>query len=235
MLIPLKITFQIQMIGPLHIGTGFRRGLLHRTVVRDSQGHVYIPGSSLKGTTRSACEGLAELHKLGICGSALPGLMCGRCIVCRIFGSPDHSSSLFWRNAGLADEFEAMAKSEGRMGMAEARTQVQMSRLRGLGAEDRLFTTETARPGLRFSGGVEGWLDGVPMGDDAPGLTYELVLLLAGLHAVSTLGGNRSRGGGDCHIESVACEIDNQPVTVDLDRVEELILYNEAVAERGTS
>jgi hypothetical protein len=70
------------------------------------------------------------------------------------------------------------------------------------------------------------------MGDDAPGLTYELMLLLAGLRALSTLGGNRSRGGGDCRVEFLACEIDGRPMEISLDKVEELVLYDEAVAER---
>jgi len=235
---PVEITFEIQITGSLHIGTGFRRGLLHRTVMRDAESHVYVPGSSLKGKVRNACEDLAKLHGLEICGSALPGLMCGlkpdACIVCRVFGSPGRPSSLFWRDAHLADDLKQLAKDEGRFGMAEARTQVQISRLRGIGAEDRLYTTETARPGLTFSGAVDGWLDGIPLDSDNLGVTYELMLLLAGLRALDGLGGNRSRGGGDCRIESIACAIDGQLAEVDVGRIEELTLYADALAEGRT-
>jgi CRISPR/Cas system CSM-associated protein Csm3 (group 7 of RAMP superfamily) len=236
---PVKITFEIQVRGPLHIGTGFRRGLLHRTVARDSESHVYVPGSSLKGKVRNECERLAKLHGLQVCGSALPGLMCGlkpnACIVCRVFGSPARPSSLFWRDAHLADELKKMAKGEGRFGMAEARTQVQMSRLRGVGLEDRLYTTETARPQLTFGSAVEGWLDGVPLDSGNAGITYELLLLLAGLRALDGLGGNRSRGSGDCSVESIVCEIDGHPAPVDLGRIEELMLYADALAEGRAS
>ena len=236
---PIEITFQVHGIGPLHIGTGFRRGLLHRTVARDGAGHVYIPGSSLKGKVRNACEDMAKLHGLPVCGSALPGMMCGSkpeaCIVCRIFGSPGLSAPLFWHDAHLTDDLCALAREEGRFGQAEARTQVQMSRLRGVGADDRLYTTETARAGLTFEGRIEGWLAGVPLDSTVPGLTYELVLLIAGLYALDGLGGNRSRGGGDGRIQAIKCKVGEESVDVDLGRVEELMLYTEALAERRSA
>lgn len=236
---PIEITFQVQGIGPLHIGTGFRRGLLHRTVARDGAGHVYIPGSSLKGKVRNACEDLARLHSLPVCGSAQPGMMCGHkpdaCIVCRIFGSPGLPATLFWHDAHLTADLRALAQEEGPFGQAEARTQVQMSRLRGVGAEDRLYTTETARAGLTFQGRIEGWQAGVPLDSTVPGLTYELVLLIAGLYALDGLGGNRSRGGGDCRVQEITCKVGKDVVDVDLGRVEELMLYTEALAEGRSS
>lgn len=50
----------VQLTGPMHIGTGFARGLIDRTVVRGRDGLVYIPGSTLKGKLRDACESLAR-------------------------------------------------------------------------------------------------------------------------------------------------------------------------------
>jgi hypothetical protein len=80
------------------------------------------------------------------------------------------------------------------------RTQVQLSRRLGTAAPDRLFTSEFALENLRFESAITGWLEVTPIaGEDATG-GYELLLLLAGLGLVNTLGSGSSRGVGHCAI-----------------------------------
>jgi len=235
--LPLTITVK----GPLHIGTGYDRGLIQRVVVRERvmigrrtgdrkkenvARHVYIPGSGLKGKVRSACEDLARLAGLEPCGAPQPLTMCGRdrdeyCLVCRVFGAPGGNvpdgREFYWQDAHLTTQSRKEASIEGQpWGQTMERTQVQLSRARGTAAEDRLYTSEFAAPGLTFAGRVSGWLEATPCSVDCG--YYEVNLLLAGLQMVNMLGGGRSRGAGQCQIAlpdkvSLRVEGEDEPET----------------------
>lgn len=211
--LPLEITVE----GPLHIGTGYARGWIQRTVTRDAQSNVYIPGSSLKGKTRNACEDLARCCDLPVCGLPRVGEMPAtanhqpeRCLVCRVFGAPGGNvpdgRGLFWYDAHLTEEWRTMTTVRDHpnawpIGQTMARTQVQLSRARGIAAEDRLYTGEFTTRGLEFSGRVSGWLKATPCSASTDASYYEVSLLLAGLRLVEMLGGARSRGAGRCQIQ----------------------------------
>lgn len=203
----------VHVIGPMHIGTGFARGLVNRTVMRGRDGFVYIPGSTLKGKARDACEALARLNDLGDCGAPHPQRMAkhrnDKCLVCRIFGAPAQPSTLRWHSAQLAPNWRAALQynmnkeSRSVFGQTTTRTQVQISRTRGLSAEAKLYTSEFAAPGLTFEAtpALTGCLKLTTMnGIDEPEVYYELVLLLAGLKLIGALGGGQSRGAGKCEI-----------------------------------
>lgn len=194
----------IEMDGPLALNTGFRRGLIHRTVERDAEGFAYIPASSLKGRVRRACEQVARRAGLTVCRAPRPDGMCSAhgqaCLVCRVFGTPGQGSELHWRDARLSREYQQMFGRDAvaRESQFYARTQVQLSRTLGTAAPDRLFTSELAIEDLRFESAIAGWLTLTPIaGDDSTG-GYELLLLLAGLRMVNTLGSGSSRGAGHC-------------------------------------
>lgn len=196
----------IEIDGPLALNTGFRRGLVHRTVERDADGLAYIPASSLKGRVRRACEQMARQVGLHVCGAPRPDGMCSAhrqaCLVCRVFGTPGRGSELHWQDARLLPEYQAIFAKDAvaREAQFYVRTQVQLSRTLGTAAPDRLFTSEFAIEDLRFESAISGWLDLTPIaGDDSTG-GYELLLLLAGLRLVNTLGSGSSRGVGHCVI-----------------------------------
>lgn len=205
--IPIRIEpMTIEMQGPLALNTGFRRGLIHRTVERDAEGFAYIPASSLKGRVRRACEQVARQAGLRVCRAPRPNGMCSAhnqtCLVCRIFGTPGQDSKLHWRDARLLPDYQGVFGGDAAELTAQfyARTQVQLSRALGTAAPDRLFTSEFAVENLCFESAITGWLDITPIaGDDSTG-GYELLLLLAGLRLVSTMGSGSSRGAGHCVI-----------------------------------
>lgn len=206
----LDLPITISLDSPLHIGSGYGWGLIRKAIVKFPEAgeerpeyHPYIPGSALKGRVRNICEDLARQAGLPVCG--LPrvgeapegsGHSSGRCIICRIFGaiggnSPD-GRGLRWENA-----YQAPTQRDLSPQIME-RTQVQISRTRGMAAEERLFTTELAPPDLTFDGRVVGWLEGTEC-SISPGY-YEVGLLLAGLRLVDSLGGMRRRGPGRCTV-----------------------------------
>jgi len=235
----------ITLTGPLHVGAGHARGLIDRAVVRDGRGQVYIPGSSLKGKAREACERLARHCDLAVCEPPYPTGMCGTrgspCIICRIFGTPggrlEETFGLHWDNAYLTPQW---AQAGARLGLSHARTQVSMSQRRGVGREGLLFTDEFAAGGLTFQTRISGYLNLTAVLGE-PGRYYELILLLGGLRLVETLGGSTSRGAGRCKIELppdivvTSGQYGSEELSVDVtvDRVSLLDLYAEERAEGG--
>lgn len=235
----------ITLTGALHVGAGHARGLIDRAVVRDGRGRIYIPGSSLKGKTREACERLARLHGLTVCEPPYTAGMCGArggpCIICRIFGTPGGRSNeafgLYWDNSYLTEQW---VQAGAKLGLSYARTQVSMSQRRGIGREGLLFTDEFAAEGLTFQTRISGHLDLTAVLGE-PRRYYELILLLGGLRLVETLGGSTSRGAGRCEIKLPPCivvtssEYGTETLSVDVtvDRVSLLDLYAEEMAEGG--
>ena len=62
----LTLTTGFNFETPFHLGTGLRRGLLDRSVCRDANDYLYIPGSTLKGVLREKCEQLARIFELPV-------------------------------------------------------------------------------------------------------------------------------------------------------------------------
>jgi CRISPR/Cas system CSM-associated protein Csm3 (group 7 of RAMP superfamily) len=58
----LLINYTLAFNTPFHCGTGIRESLIDRTVVRDSNGYLYVPGSTLKGVLRDRCEQIARFY-----------------------------------------------------------------------------------------------------------------------------------------------------------------------------
>jgi len=112
-----------------------------------------------------------------------------------VFGTPGRGSDLRWRDARLPEEYRS-AFEANREAQFYARAQVQLSRALGTAAPERLFTSEFTVEDLRFESSIIGWLEVTPIADDDSTGGYELLLLLAGLRLVNTIGGGASRGAG---------------------------------------
>lgn len=104
-----------------HCGTGMRTGLIDRSVIRDADSYLYVPGSTFKGTLRERCEQLGRLYdpreqraNEGCWGNipaphdkagALPDLgNVQPTMVTRIFGSQTTPGRLFFDDARLSEE-----------------------------------------------------------------------------------------------------------------------------------
>jgi CRISPR/Cas system CSM-associated protein Csm3 (group 7 of RAMP superfamily) len=210
MLATIDLPFTINLKGPLHVGTGYARGLLDRTVVQGRlwdeienrwRQQVYMPGSSLKGHLRHICERLAWHYRVPVCRAPRPSYMCHPwkpCLVCRVFGSPGRGSGLTFDDAHLTSEWSELIRSG--LNAQETRTQVQLSRRRNVTTEGRLFTAEYAVEDLSFETRIAGRLALTPVLDE-PGRYYEIILLLGGLRMLRMLGGGSSRGVGHCEVD----------------------------------
>lgn len=104
----ITIAYMLTFDRPFHCGTGIREGLIDRTVIRDSNGYLYVPGSTFKGVLRERCEQLARFYEvvndemLELIASphdkdiALRGLGKVSTMITRIFGSPHHPGRIYF-------------------------------------------------------------------------------------------------------------------------------------------
>ena len=131
----LQLTYKLTFTTLFHCGTGERTGLIDRSVIRDNDGYLYVPGSTFKGTLREICEQLARLYDPAMgqgnadpwgsvasphdSEAALQGL--GHAypsMVTRIFGSQIVPGRLFFDDARLSEKdqhlYEERAQEAGR-------------------------------------------------------------------------------------------------------------------------
>ncbi len=59
----LWIAYDLTFATPFHFGTGIRKGLVDRTLIRDDDDLLYVPGSTLKGVLRERCEQLTCFYE----------------------------------------------------------------------------------------------------------------------------------------------------------------------------
>jgi CRISPR/Cas system CSM-associated protein Csm3 (group 7 of RAMP superfamily) len=202
----IHLAYTLTFLTPFHFGTGLRKGLLDRTVVRDSGEYLYVPGSTIKGVVREHCERLARLYQddksdvdariqvvdLYDEKKALWGLSQAISMVTRIFGSQQQPGHLFFDDAHQSEQGQVET---------EVYTQVRLDRPTHTSVPGALFTSEFGIRGFTFEGSIDGWLECTPISDADNSPTYSLLLLLAGLRLLDAIGGNKSTGKGRCNCE----------------------------------
>ncbi len=196
-----RINIEVKTLTDFHtLGPGRTLPLLDRPIQVDGSGCPIIPGSLIRGRVRAHLERLLRARGRPVCRPPAPQNMCPHnqevvgklaptgdpyCLACRIFGSA-------WRDSGVVfSDFHL----DGELQEFPTRTGVGISRRLGTVQAERLFLTETAPPGLRFTGKAEGWLT-----------REEAGWLLAAIRLVTHLGGGKSRGLGQVQIALVSVE-----------------------------
>lgn len=219
----INIEYQIQFEKPFHLGTGLRRGLLDRSVCRDANGYLYIPGSTLKGVLREKCEQIARVFGLPAISphnerEALDRFRDDTDIVDRIFGSRYKPGELYFDNANLIEEDQKLFDSDSdRISeryihlQTETRMQTSISRALGTVREQALFQSEFGIRTLCFEGQVYGHLEGFRI-DEETQWNYSLLLLVAGICVNDQIGANKSTGMGRYSCEILKLEINDAPI-----------------------
>ncbi len=227
-----QITYDLTFLTPFHFGTGIRAGLVDRTVVRDAEGYLYVPGSTIKGVLRERCEQLARLSTqdkprlssphdpkaaLADLGTQPPTL------ITRIFGSQIAPGRLYFDDASqdeqikqLYDHPEPRIQSKYREMQVDLYTQVRLDRLTRTAVPGALYTSEFGVNETVFQGSVQGWLTCTPLDASEQAPTYSLLLLLAGLRMLDRLGGNKSTGKGQCSCEITGIQLNTQEIRTEI-------------------
>lgn len=203
----IRIDYKLLFESPFHLGTGLRSGLIHRTVARDAEGYLYVPGSTIKGAVRGRVTWLANLLGLparephNMRGDLSEATATTDITTC-LFGSRyvpgllyfddlvmcGEARDFFDRNAGSRDRFYLPTQTQ-------PRTQVSLSPLTRTARAGHLFTSEYGLPGLEFEGAIYGQVRGVPTFNDSR-YTHAFLMLVAGLLCVDSLGAHKSTGAG---------------------------------------
>lgn len=211
------IDYSLEFLSPFHCGVGEGRGFSDRLIRRDSEGLLMVPGSTIKGLIRENCESLARLFGIGVEGPHLPQdkdgrkkyikrLFSGYDIIYAIFGSPWKPGTVFFDDMVLDDEWKAYftdGKSEEHnlrllRWQSEERSRVNINRSTGTAAEGALFTSEYGKRGLSFKGKIYGSYSYPSEEADTFDYPLSLLLLLAGLKMIDSVGAERSAGCGRC-------------------------------------
>jgi len=226
--IDVRLVFQT----PFNVGSGaLADSLAQRPTVKDIRLMPVLPGSSLKGRTRHECERIVRTltgQPNAVCHGPKAENMCPldpermdkpleerkACPVCQVFGSPWVAGAV--RFSDLHWEFcEEYAGPPGTL----IRHGVSIGRRRRVAEEGRLFSTETFAPvrDTTFLGRITGDFPAAKdNGDEQVGL------LVAGLRAITSMGGGRSRGLGWCRVQARALEIqDGQEIPMGDDWLKE--------------
>jgi len=227
-----QIAYDLKFTTPFHCGTGIRAGLVDRTVVRDGAGYLYVPGSTLKGVLRERCEQLARMYTLEKASitsphdaeAALYGLgQQSPTLVTRIFGTQNVPGRLYFDDARQSDEEQQQYDSPEQGGKGKYQsmqvdlyTQVRLDRPTRTAVPGALYTSEFGINDIVLQGSVLGWLtcEAIEIEGQAP--SYALLLLLAGLHMLDRLGGNKSTGKGHCACTITRLRVNGQDISSDL-------------------
>ena len=220
---PEKFKIRIEMLSDWHVGIGAGRpGDVDRLVARDRDGLPYIPGKTMRGIWRDACERLAW----GL-DDGKPGEWCR--LVSTIFGSQPgvrdtpgagvgepasddapNGSRLDLRPAQMSAVFRDAFRDVSRRSQVHRRQLrsaltfikpgVEIDPQRGQARDEHLRTWEMARAQTELI--AEGQLLDLPDGlrDSA------WALMVAALRLIERLGAKRRRGAGRCRWEIVGYE-----------------------------
>jgi CRISPR/Cas system CSM-associated protein Csm3 (group 7 of RAMP superfamily) len=231
-----EISYRLVFTSPFHCGTGMPAGLTHRSVLRDEEGFLVVPGSSIKGAVRERCEDVARRLGLAVDSPHQPRVRDAfgppASPIPALFGSHVQPGTLFFDDAMLTQEWREFFHPRNqprqvdyyRRGQIMERTRVSLSRLTGAARSDALFTSEYGIPGLAFDGRIHGIIEDWPIDDER---TFALSLLAAGVLAVGCLGADRSTGAGRCTISQLSVLADGhlQDLARLLEGLEVLELY----------
>ncbi|HXL03350.1 MAG TPA: RAMP superfamily CRISPR-associated protein [Bacillota bacterium] len=248
----IDIRYSLQFLSPFHCGVGEGRGLHDRSVYRDSEGFLAIPGSTIKGLVRNNCESLARLYGVSVIGPHLPqgkderkryvkSILSKYDIIYALFGSPWHPGTVFFDDASLDEEWR-MYFTDSKSGehnlrtqrwQVEERSRVSINRHTKTADEGGLFTSEYGKRGLGFRGNIYGSYSYL---SDTYNPPLPLLVLTAGLEMIDSIGAETSVGCGRCQVKIESLQIDgkSKDVTEVLSQLNELEYLHLAVEGWGT-
>src|SRR6266700_6694013 len=155
----IQVDYTLAFRTPFHCGTGIRVGLIDRSVIRDHDGYLYVPGSTFKGVLREQCEQLSRFYtpedQQELITSpheeeaALRGLGQVIPMTARIFGSHNHPGRLFFNDARQSSTGKLQYNGLGQDGegkhkelQVQISTQARLDRPTRTAVKRALYTSE---------------------------------------------------------------------------------------------
>jgi CRISPR/Cas system CSM-associated protein Csm3 (group 7 of RAMP superfamily) len=216
----IEIQFDLITKSAFYIGSGMGiAGVVDNACLKDMDGFVYIPGSSIKGKLRYFCKQLLQMPlfktSIPVCETLGRPEICmsDTCLICKLFGSSYTEGAFHFSDARLKNEFIATLQKQTPLDMgyqSSLRTNNKINRYTKTTEPGHLFTTEVGERELIFEGNIRGDIKGIQCDDSNNPIPLELILVLSGLNLLNSLGGQRSRGLGNCKVENIIINIDGR-------------------------
>jgi len=212
----LELTLEIAFNSRWHMGSGEGNIITDRLIQRDACNMPCIPGSTLKGVIREACEKLSRTlgfpepsdpHGIDL---SFPGafapLSRAPSPVDRLFGNRFEEGGIFFRNARPMDDLHNSFFPQ---------TRVRMNRKLGTARDRHLFSTEYG-VAMKFETTVSAHHTNLAVFEevDPP---YAYCLLVAAIGLVGRLGGDKSTGAGRIPDNIVITQMIYNDQTMDVD------------------
>lgn len=231
---PFELEVKVKFRSEFHIGTGHGiPGVVDDCTVRDSQGRLLIPGTTIKGIIRDACETVARFINIQHCHGTLErsGRLCGinytsaygeACSLCNLFGNRGHEAKVRFEAARYDATLEKFLAHDRlpqlvRDRQVHAQWHNRIDRQLGRAQEDFLFAYELGLRTWEFTASISE-VSPIPSSQRR----RHLILLLAGIRLVRELGGKRRAGKGECTFTPFLKMETNETVDELLDRLKEL-------------
>lgn len=200
------IGLSVEFKASFFIGSGFGlAGIIDLMTLKDGNGVVYVPGSSLKGKIKAEFRKILVSLGLPACQTHKKSNICDRpdisetCALCRMFGSESYEGALIFEDVKLGDSsYElALKLNKGFMPSLQSspRTGLKINRLFKTAEPEALFFTEAANNLASFVGRIHGTVLATE---------EEYLLFIQTIESNTHLGGQKSRGLGRCQIKAGA-------------------------------
>ncbi len=190
----------IEFSSPLHIGSGMGLGkLIDLRIVRDAKNNIYLPGSTVKGVLRNACNRIAgenpsEFNSRPPCSGKDSEGICKQepfCIICTLFGTPFIEGKFRFFDLYLEVDdlvYQNILKADpSKIYPAQIKTSTKISRYFRTVSPKQLYSYETTPKNVIFKGKLE------VRGSLTP---HEEDLLKYASKYLTHIGGMKSRGLG---------------------------------------
>jgi CRISPR/Cas system CMR subunit Cmr4 (Cas7 group RAMP superfamily) len=179
-----QIHYALTFDAPFHLGTGISTGMVDRTVIRNADGYLYVPASTLKGVVREHCEQLYHFYTANDQNQAISSRVPSphnakaalkdfggpQTLISRIFGSPLYPGTLRFKNAEQTDiniyesrDLRNEDKGKYKDMQTSVLTQVRIDRQTRTAVDQALYTSEFGLSHLTFVGTIKGQLYCTPI------------------------------------------------------------------------
>ena len=215
----IEIDYEIITQSAFFIGSGLGiAGYVDRSCLKDSKGFIYFPGATLKGKARYFCRQLLNLPtfqtSIPVCSTIANPEICKTekpCLICRLFGSSFTEGALHFHDVILKEEYKDIFEKRNVLDMSyqtSFRTNNKINRYTKIAEKGHLFITEISEKDFIFDGKIIADTELVQSEFGNP--PVELLLIVSGLKLINHLGGQTSRGLGNCKINVSNIIVDNK-------------------------
>lgn len=194
-MVELKIGLNLVFQSPYH-STSDRVSLEADKVLFKEDEYIIIPATLLKGNLRYQIEMALKAFGVDVCSSRNPESMCGKCIICKTFGSPRNKSRLFFNDVRLKVEKDQIQKRFG----------VGIYRKAKIVKEANLFSTEIIFFDKKAFAEIKGFLN-----SSSEAIKIASLFFL-GMKLAFSIGAEKSRGLGWFKCEKIEAFVDGQPI-----------------------